>query len=392
MYFYMDRIESELKRIMRFWEKNALSSPPTYMEVFTQNTSNNISQINNVYISGIIYSCSVLTRFLRNDLPLNIVQFAYSQQQLSLSNPYGGYYYGCNSDGSTIHQSHSITHAHAYVVLGLTEYFKTTKSQTLLTELKTTVDFIEDNLSDKDYGGYLEGFTLNWQPEIIQKKKLNTHIRIMEAYANYYQLTSDNNILTKLEEIIGLVICQFFNDKKLNLQYEFLNNWSKPNDTIKIGITAETSWLLFHCAKITRNASLIEQSAHIAVQLTGLIMEYAYDKQYGGVFSELTHYHTPVNTHKEWWVQTEATLAFLNSYEITSDKTYLTYATRLFEYIDNTFSDTLNDEWLNSVTREGNPILSSNTIYNTKSLHHIVRFGVEGYKRFRHIAQSKVVL
>ena len=388
MFFYIDRIESELKRILCFWQNNVLSGNSIFREVSTDGSANTEAPVGNVFLSGIIYGASVLTRFLNVDSPLNLAQLAYNEQQLSLANPNGGYYFGRSSDSKIIHEGYDIGYTQAYVLLGLIEYFKTTNSNTALNEITQLIDFIEVTFTDDQYGGYLEGFDVNWNRYSETKKSLATHLRIMEAYASYYQISADKKILTRLEEIIDLLISKFFNDRDLNLQLEFSQNWQFSSKKNNMGLTAETSWLIYKCAKITKNTSLIELSAQVAVQLAGYLIEFAFDNHYGGVFSKLTEYQTPENTSKEWWVQTEATLAFLNSFEITDDKVYLNYAARLFEYIDCVFSDEENGEWHDSITREGLPIASIPKIHFSKSMHHIIRYCIESHKRFKHLAQT----
>ena len=121
-----------------------------------------------------------------------------------------------------------------------------------------------------------------------------------------------------------------------------------------------------------------------AVKLCNHAIELGFDIKYGGMFSRFEK-DTPVTTDKDWWTQTESVLAFLNAHSLTGDKKFLSYAIRLLEYIDNTFSDAINGEWYDTVSREGKPYIDKPKAHLWKSIYHNVRYCVLTVKHLENL-------
>ena len=82
----------------------------------------------------------------------------------------------------------------SFCIYGLTEYYKAVNKKEILEQAINLFRCIEEHAYDNKYKGYYEAFERNWLPEQdlrlsekmrTKKKTMNTHLHIIEAYANY---------------------------------------------------------------------------------------------------------------------------------------------------------------------------------------------------------------
>jgi mannobiose 2-epimerase len=62
-----------------------------------------------------------------------------------------------------------------------------------------------------------------------------------------------------------------------------------------------------------------------------------------------------IDCDKHWWVQSEAVVGFLNAYERSGQREFLTAAQRSWDFIENYIVDRKHGEWFWKVSREGIP-------------------------------------
>jgi mannobiose 2-epimerase len=72
----------------------------------------------------------------------------------------------------------------------------------------------------------------------------------------------------------------------------------------------------------------------------------------GGVFNEAGP-RGLTDTGKDWWPQAEATVGFINAYQLSGDPQFLAAAQRTWNFIETRVIDRTHGEWHWGVTRAG---------------------------------------
>jgi mannobiose 2-epimerase len=267
--------------------------------------------------------------------------------------------------------------AQAFILLGLSEYNILFANPIVEAEIKKHQQFIFNTISDRKSGGYLDGFDVNWKQEKTFTKSLATHMHLLEALVKQYECTKDKSLVAPIRELMEILINKFIDRTNRICLHRFTPEWDALPNFNWAGHNAEAGWLLCQAARALGDKELQNVTCEIVRSLCESVIEKAFDKNYGGIFNEIGVTGEPVSMIKEWWPQAEAAIALFYAYECSRDKNYLSYAIRLIEYIENTFSDSLNGEWFSSVTREGMPIGSEPKVHFWKSMYHNVRYCIE---------------
>lgn len=119
----------------------------------------------------------------------------------------------------------------------------------------------------------------------------------------------------------------------------------------------ESMWFIMDLAEKQGSAELIEK----AVEITLSTVEYAWDKEYGGLY-----YFLDINGHppqqlewdqKLWWVHIETMISLLKGYQHTGDERCWDWFAKLHNYTWGHFVDKENSEWFGYLNREGKVLL-----------------------------------
>jgi|GEM_PF-1911105 len=386
MDYYIERHKRELKRVLEFWEDNIIvdRKPGIYGECSVKGKIDTNAETGSMYLGRIIFGASAACRFLDTEKYRYIADKAYNLLHEGFCNPAGGYYWGKSANGDIIHDSSVVNMAQANILYGLSEYALLTNDPVVVSEIIKLRLFIFQNLKDKSNGGYLDGFDINWNPVKNLKKSLGTHLHLMEAFVKLYRFSYDKDLVEPIKEIIHIILNKFIDRVNLECIHEFTPEWKKlPNDNWA-GHNAETGWLICEAATAINDKELLKECTNISVKLTEKVIEQAFDKQYGGIFNVLKN-GAPTEKNKSWWPQAEAAIALLNSYKLTKNKSFLSFALRLIEYIENTINDNKYGEWYSEVSREGMPVEGVAKVHFWKSLYHNVRYYIETSNRINEL-------
>jgi cellobiose epimerase len=376
MEYYIGRLNHELKNILKFWQNYAIRNDQIATEVSIEGKAKFDGPLGTVYVSRLLYGVSAACRHLGNRSFQRAAELAFNSLTGKLTNPYGGYHWAVDEKQSIIHDAMNYSFAQGFVVYGMSEYYALTSDSNVKKALFQQIDFIENKLKDHEDSSYLDGFNQELQAVSNQRRSLATHMHILEAYVKFLELTHDPIYNKSIENIIRILITKFIDLPNNSVYHEFTMNWEPEPNEVWIGHNLELAWILCRSAKAINHPEFIEASRKILLSFCENAIEKAFDKKYGGMFNRFRNDDLLV-TDKEWWPQAESVMAFLTAYRIGEDKKYLSYAIRLLEYIDNTFSDQLKGEWYDSVTREGEPIAAKPKLHLWKSMYHNVRYCIE---------------
>src|SRR4030095_8917036 len=118
-------------------------------------------------------------------------------------------------------------------------------------------------------------FTRDWkEPEDLrlsakdanEKKTMNTHLHIIEAYANLYKVCNDENLRNKVIELLELFDTYFIDKKTFHLKLFFDEDWNEKPGVISYGHDIEAAWLLQQCAEIIHHKEWVSTYKKYAVK------------------------------------------------------------------------------------------------------------------------------
>jgi len=336
----------------------------------------------------ILWAFSAAYAYKKDEVYRQTAERAYRYLLSQFKDPdYPGYFWSLNPDGS-LHNGKKQTYAQAFVMYGMSEYAAATGSEQALNEALSLFNLIEEMAFDPVRNGYLEAFSREWNDigdlrlsdiDMNEKKTMNTHLHVIEAYSRLYRLHKDERLKQSIENLLGIFSEHFINNETHHLNLFFDDYWTLKSGDISYGHDIEASWLLQEAAESVENEDYIKKFRTIAIQLAEAVQPALLPE--GGLIHE-NHAEMEKNTNQlEWWAQAEAIVGFLNVFQLTGDEYYLEKSLHLIDYVETYFVDKNNGEWYYRVERSGEPVTSYEKAGFWKCPYHTVRMGLEVLER-----------
>ncbi len=309
-----------------------------------------------VLISRIIWTFSRAYTFFPTAIYRKIADEAYRiLTGYFMDRQNGGVYWEVLPSGVPANSSKQ-SYGQAFAIFALAEYalvFGSEQAGNMAFEL---VNQLESHARDKDHSGYYEAYSENWEnraPDFITPpgrsmvKSMNTHLHILEAYANLYRFIPDNNIREKICRILDLFIRHIINPETHHFNMFFGNDWNVLTKTISFGHDIEGSWLLEEASRIIRDRE--EELKPLLTAMAYATANEATDKK-GGLYNEKGEGRWDRDFH--WWPQAEAVVGFFNAFRMTGDSRFLKLSRNVWEFIRKFQIDHVNGEWFWLVSPE----------------------------------------
>ncbi|KAF2342417.1 AGE family epimerase/isomerase [Flavobacterium tistrianum] len=271
---------------------------------------------------------------------------------------FGGLFWSINEDKTPKDTKNQI-YALAFAIYGLSEYYSISNEKRALEIAKSLYLKIQEYSYDPVNKGYLEAFTRDWQPiedlrlsakDANEKKTMNTHLHIIEGYANLYKVWKDEKLLATIIELLETIEKYFINTKTGHLRLFFDENWKEKPDVISYGHDIEAAWLLQQCAEISGNETLIANYQKYAIQMAEATKK-GLDSD-GGLWYEFDPEKNELIAEKHWWPQAEALIGFYNAYQLTQKEEYLDIVYKNWKFIKKHIIDLQNGEWFWGVSED----------------------------------------
>jgi mannobiose 2-epimerase len=355
-------MESELfNDILPFWIKNTLDleNGGFYGEISNDLVIDNEAPKGAILNSRILWTFSSAYRMTNNDEYLKIAKRAYEYIINKFwDNEFSGVYWAVDYKGNPLDTKKQV-YAEAFVIYGLSEYYRATKEEESLLKAIELFDALEKHSYDKEYNGYFEGYTREWviqndlrlsAKDMNEKKSMNTHLHVMEAYTNLLRVKRDQRIEDSVRNLINITIDHIIDSKTKHFKLFFDEQWNSKADIISYGHDIEGSWLLYEAAEVLGDAQLLEKVKQIAIHMAQATFDEGIDKN-GSIFNESED--GVFDAIKDWWPQAEAVVGFLNAYQLTEKEHFLNAAYNSWQFIDKNVIDKVNGEWFWGVTKEG---------------------------------------
>lgn len=313
--------------------------------------------------SRILWTYSAAYRRYRAPEYLEMARWAYDDLMTHFWDvEYGGLYWVADAEGRPLNMRKQV-YGQAFGIYALAEYFRATGESAALCQAIDLFRILEAHCRDPEHRGYFEAYTRDWQLEtdlrlspvdMNEKKSMNTHLHVMEAYTNLLQVWDDTLLRERQAELIEVMIDHIVDPHTGHLTLFFDEYWHPRSDHISFGHDIEASWLLVEAAEVAGDDRLIEAARPLAVRIAQAVHNEALAPD-GGLLYEATPGGI-VQSQTEWWPQAEAVVGFLNAYQISGEPHFLDTALRCWDYIEAHLVDRRYGEWFRAVARDGTVI------------------------------------
>ncbi len=272
---------------------------------------------------------------------------------------YGGVYWMLDYRGEVIDDRKHI-YAQAFMIYGLSEYYRVTQNKEALDLAFELYDLIEVKGFDEKSGAYKEEFTREWteapnemlsENGVIADITMNTHIHILEAYTNLYKAAPSEALKERLIYLLDVHADRIYQaDHFLGVFFD--KDWNNIIDLQSFGHDIEAAWLIDETLKVLKCE--VPKYHDMVKAIAANILKVAVNKD-GSLQNEREK--GVVDETRIWWMQAEAMLGFFNAYEKTSDDAFKQAAENAWQYIIDHIKDPRpGGEWYWSLTKDNQPI------------------------------------
>ena len=301
---------------------------------------------------------------------------------------YGGVYWSVDCKGEPLDTKKQF-YAIAFAIYGLSEYARATGDREALEYALDLYDCIEEHAFDSEQNGYIEACTREWgkiedmrlsELDANYPKSQNTHLHIMEAYANLLRCLKEMraqeqcdyvpaigsvlpvgisvpvetmvSVEASLRNIIGIFTDKILNPETNHLDLFFEMDWTRGAGRLEsYGHDIECSWLLHEAALVLGDENVLEKVEGV-VQKVAAASEKGLNAD-GSLIHEANLDTGRVDDDLHWWVQAENVVGWFNIWQNFGDENAIEKAEKCWQYIKDKLVDWDNGEWYWSRRKDG---------------------------------------
>ena len=262
-------------------------------------------------------------------------------QSKMLDREHGGYFSKVTDEGE-IKDARKHAYLNSFALYALVAFAQASSNEhkpQALQAAKDLFEILESKAYDETFGGYVEFFERDWKPVTdarapgyvgaVGHKTYNTHLHLLESYAELYRAGPNERVRKRLAELITINVSTVRYPTENNNIDAFQRDWTivrEPrNLRASYGHDVECVWLVMDAARtIGMSPALL---VNWATGLSENCLRFGYDRDHGGFYNGGPLGKPADDLKKTWWVQTEALLGALEMYRLTSDEKFY----RIFE-------------------------------------------------------------
>ena len=332
-----------------------------------------------------------------------------------IDHEHGGVFWSVDCEGRPLDTKKQF-YAIGFAIYGFSEYARATGDREALDIALQLFDCIEEHSFDHEHNGYIEACTREWgvmedmrlsEKDENYPKSQNTHLHIIEPYANLYRclqelkapetcnyvpmlgsvlpidVTVSPETMNRVGAALRNIIC-IFTDKILNPETHHLDlffdmDWRRMSIDESYGHDIECSWLLHEAALVLGDEYLLAKVEDI-VKLVAKASEKGLNAD--GSMSYEWKAEGGLDTDRHWWVQAENVVGWINLYQHFGDEQALSNALRCYDYIEQHLVDREGGEWFWSCDIDGRPNRQNDKAGFWKCPYHNGRMCLEIIERY----------
>jgi mannobiose 2-epimerase len=307
-----------------------------------------------------------------------------------LDREHGGYYWKTDLAGQPVKQ-HKFVYGESFVIYALVEYHRASGDPAALRHAMDLYRTLQRRSHDPQRGGWVEHFTRDWRPlalrdpagevEVAGLKSANTHLHLMEAFTELYEVTRDAEVRRSLEESLRLNMDYFYPADAAQSCFHRQPDWSVVTDPRSAGLSyghnVEFAWLMVRAEQVLgRPPSWRHFAAHLDHAL-----ECGFDHARGGLYNRGTGREPASDTAKVWWVQSELIAACTDALLHQPNAGYEAALTKTLDFVARHMTDPKDGIWVGTVLADGKPQNTSKA-NSWKANYHDVRALVKFVEAF----------
>ena len=367
--------------ILQYWLTLQDPKGGFYGEVLSDGTVLHDAPRGEILNARIIWSFAAAYEVLRKPEYLEAAEYAkdYFLKHFC-DHKYSGVYWSVDADGNKLDNKKQL-YSQGFAIYGLSELYRVNHDEDALEEAVKLFHVVEKYFADKENGGYIEALARDFSPledmslsahDINADKTMNSHLHILEAYANLYTVWPDKELKKAVENLLDIVGTKVMATNG-HLQLYFRRNWTVMPGGVSYGHDIETSWLALECAMALDDAAVAERVRPWAVKMAhagneGLLPDGSmrYEKLLDGTYDD----------SRQWWVQAETVVGNLWLWKYHKEEAGLDRAIACWNYIQNHLVRP-DGEWHWAILPDGSPDLSQPRAGFWKCPYHNTRMCLE---------------
>jgi mannobiose 2-epimerase len=251
---------------------------------------------------------------------------------------HGGFFWGLDDEGRVSPAFTDGKHLYgiAFCIYGAAAAYEATKDPRALDLAQRGYRWSDEHAHDARNGGYFEWLSRDGQPEradasAVRKdspnpfpagfKSMNTHIHLLEAFAQLYEVWKDDGLRQRLEELLHIVRDEVSVEPGVMNLY-FTDDWRAIPDHDSYGHDVEAGYLMLE-AEDSLGVPHDPKTEGMAKMFVDHALAYGWDENLGGFYRDGTTFGPAEDKQKEWWVEFEGLNALLmmhDKYDKGSDR------------------------------------------------------------------------
>jgi mannobiose 2-epimerase len=358
---YEIEMHKELEDILSFWMKYTLDEKNGgfYGRLDNANNVYEDAPKGSVLNSRILWTFSAAYHLTKNIQYLHVAERAFNYFTAHfIDKEFGGVYWSVNYKGEPLDTKKQI-YALSFAVYGLSEFYHCSKNEDakrLAIELsRAIVEHSYDNIN----GGYIEALSREWKEtgdlrlsskDANERKSMNTHLHVLEGFANLYRVWPNEELLDRITELVNIFSDHIIDKRTNHLQLFFDEEWNSKSNLVSYGHDIEAAWLLQEAVEIIGDKKLLENIKNQSVKIANAAAE-GIDKD-GGLWYEYDAGHNHLIKEKHSWPQAESMIGFFNAWQITGDEQFLQKSLNSWQFTKNYILNKSKGEWIWGVTED----------------------------------------
>jgi mannobiose 2-epimerase len=264
---------------------------------------------------------------------------------------FGGLFWMLDFEGRPIDTKKRI-YGQAFTIYALAEYAHASGDSDAITRALRLVERIESTAHDPLRGGYFEVCERDWtlaadqrlsDVDLDEKRSMNTHLHLLEAYAALLRVHEDATVRLRLRELIEIFLHRIIDPTTRHFILFFDERWRPRSKKISFGHDIEGSWLLCEAAEVLGDPVLLTRVRKVAIEMAQAVYEQGIDAD-GGLLYEADSTGI-IDANRHWWPQAEAVVGFLNAAQLSGQPHFHRAAEQSWAFIEEHIIDHEHGEW-----------------------------------------------
>ncbi len=388
---FLKELDHELKRgILPYWMTKMVDQEMGgfYGRIDGHNRLDPESPKGSVLNARIMWTFSAAYNYYKDPQYLDMARRAYDYCiRHFINHENNGVFWKLDYKGNPLESKNQI-YALAFMIYGLSEYYLSSGEVMARDLCQMLFSSVEKYSYDPDNKGYFEAFDEHWHlledlrlsdKDANEKKTMNTHLHILEAYTNLYRIWKDDTLKQQIKDLIRIFTDRIVDPLNHHFRLFFDTYWTPRDDEISFGHDIEGSWLIQEAAEVIGDDAMISETRKLSILMVKAVLLNGFDYDNGLIYEIKPGGH--IDDDKHWWPQAEAMVGLVNAYQLSHDPAYLDLAINVWDFIKEKIIDKAGGEWLFRVDQKGVPYNEEDKAGFWKCPYHNSRACLEILKR-----------